>query len=196
MWCVIFAPMMVHAPSLQHKAIGAVVQGARVPSLMQGPLFCVDKPSRQVQKSASLNVFSKGRERSFFNHRLFWAILKSYLSDVAVLMSIYGDYTGVTGAPLPAPRSTINCNICTWRDMQNFNAGTAPWGRERTLLYCAAGLLLLGHWQRVLWALSSLSLSQLSTIAAAACASAAIWTYVAAHIKGWTRRAQEAWYQV
>ena len=80
--------------------------------------------------------------------------------------------------------------------MQIFTAGSAPWEREKTLLYFAAGFLLLGHWQRLLWAVSSLSLSQLSTIAAIACASAAVWTYVVAHIKGWTLRAQETWYKV
>lgn len=49
--------MMVCAPSLQHKAIDAVTQGARVPSLMQGPLFSIDQPGRQVQKQAPLKLY-------------------------------------------------------------------------------------------------------------------------------------------
>ena len=78
------------------------------------------------------------------------------------------------------------------------DTGTHFWGweKEKVLLCFAAAILLLGHWQRILWALSTLSLSQLSTVAAVACVAAAAYIHVAAHLKGWTMRVQEAWDQV
>ena len=109
---------------------------------------------------------------------------------------VYGDYAKRARASIAMTRGPIDCFKCTSQDMRVHCAGTDPWAREKTLLYFAAGFLLLGHWHHLLWALSNLSPSQLSTIAAVACASAALWRYLAAHRKGWTMRAQETWYQV
>jgi hypothetical protein len=82
------------------------------------------------------------------------------------------------------------------QDTLPIGAGATHWERQKALLCFAAAFLLLGHWQRILWALANISLSQVSTIAAAACISTALCIHVSAHMKGWTLRVQDTWYQV